>query len=401
MSLPNQAHLDNEQHWTQITDQALRKRVQNRMSQRKHRCKVRQQLDNANEAEPTSYLIDDTSLGNDVAPQTLFTPSDNASVHLQSPVLRDVIFGDSQPPSTGPLDAWSHCDAFDAVDLGATDLLHFPPSASSPTSSWSVSGQSTTQTPSTMSDTSFPPVLPNSGFPAQALPSSALPGPQWRVVGVQDFGSHNQGYNVQAAATGNPVSRTMSAPMSISSMPIIPQTYNSPGPYRQEGTNDLSSQSMSYNTQKPHCRGGSTSSCGQYGCHGSHHHSRPPLPLDHGVFAPATAMNPTAPDPACSGSAFDLSRYGIDINSLLGSPTPQMDNNNNNNGPRVIYVDEHQREQINHRFHCNQNCGHSAPRIQQEATQIVPQQSPRLGSNVGHGQGRVVVVYVQNTNHSA
>ncbi|KAL8735810.1 MAG: hypothetical protein Q9166_000674 [cf. Caloplaca sp. 2 TL-2023] len=401
MSLPNQGHPDNEQHWTQITDQALRKRVQNRMSQRKHRNKVRQQFDNATATEPLDHLADDMIVGNGFPSQTL-TSSDNASVHLQPPASQDVNFGDLQAPPVGPLDSWSAVDAFDNMDLGATDFVRSSTLASSPTSSWSVSGQSTAQTPSMISDTSLSPISPNPGFPPLAGPSSALPGPQWRVVGVQEVGSPNQGRNVQAAAAGHPRSTVMSAPTSTTNMPVMPQTYNPPAPYHQQATNVLSSQNMSYNTQIFHNRGGgSTSGCGQCGCHGSHHHSRPSPPLEHGAVTPVTVTNSTAPDPACSGSAFDLSRYGIDINHLLDSPNSQIPNNNNNNGPRVIYIDEHHRELVNHHLHCNQNCGHNAPRIPQEATQFILQQSPHQGSNLGNGQGRVVVVYVQNTNYGA
>ncbi|CAO2655092.1 Nn.00g101560.m01.CDS01 [Neocucurbitaria sp. VM-36] len=41
MPLPNQRRSSGEEDWTQITDSRLRKRIQNRLSQRKHREKIR------------------------------------------------------------------------------------------------------------------------------------------------------------------------------------------------------------------------------------------------------------------------------------------------------------------------------------------------------------------------
>ena len=121
------------------------------------------------------------------------------------------------------------------------------------------------------------------------------------------------------------------------------------------------------------------------------------MPLEHGASAPATAMAPAPLSSTSPSPSFDLSEFGIDINNLPEPPIAQV----NNNGVRVVYMDERHRQNSNHYSHQGHICGNTSLQSQPQATQHMPQQTTRREPSAGQGQERVVLVYVQSTNRAS
>ena len=122
----------------------------------------------------------------------------------------------------------------------------------------------------------------------------------------------------------------------------------------------------------------------------------PAKQFEHGAEAPAIAIaiNPALLSPTTPAPGLDLSEYGIDIINLRYPPIAQV----NNNGARVFHVDECHRQNSSHYSHHGHTC-ESDP--MQSYTQHTPQQAMHRESNMGRGQERVVLVYLQSTNQAS
>ncbi|KAL8964849.1 MAG: hypothetical protein Q9197_006781 [Variospora fuerteventurae] len=118
---PTFQHSDED--WTQITQPRLRKRVQNRVSQRKHRNKVRQQRANSTDAEqvlsapndPTNYWPPYSSLASDGMSHDCLEEH-----HLQNYVpSQQQLLHPTISPDYGGFEAFD-CTNFGASNLGST-----------------------------------------------------------------------------------------------------------------------------------------------------------------------------------------------------------------------------------------------------------------------------------------
>ena len=344
-----------------------------------------------------SSTASSANTGNSIPPQPLFHPNEDQSWQTHKQAFSDVSYGQPQAAIPGFLDSWNELDGLNATNLGNSDFANPSSLTSSPASSWPVSGPSTAQTPSSLSDTSFSPVISEPRFPPLARTDSALPGPQWRVGGVQKLDSSDREH-VQAATAGCSRSMTTPAPVPPSRTPMSPQTGIGPSPHRLQQTNQQTNRpSSNQSMQALHNNHLSTQPCLQCGYYNPQAYSTPPIPFEHGASTPATALTPTPLSQTTPSPGFDLSGYGIDINNLPDPTIAQV----NNNSARVVHVDERHRRNSSHDSHHGHICGSIPLQSQQQVTQPMLQQATRRESNAGQGQERVVLVYLQSANRAS
>ena len=283
-------------------------------------------------------------------------------------------------------DSWNGLDNLTSMSLGTCDFANPPWLKSSPATSWPISGTSTARSPTSLSDISFSPVLPDPGLATVAGTGSTLPGAQWRVLGVQKLDSSDQGH-IQAVTARCSRSMTLPIPAPPLKAPMSPQMGIRPSTHHLQQTSGPSPNQSMENSHKDHL---STQPCLRCGYHNPHSYARPAITFEHGASIAATAVTPAPLSQKFPCPGFGLSEYGIDTGNLAEPPIVQV----NSNGPRVVHLDE-------------QNSSHysiwgSTPSSShQQVTQRVPQQATRQESNAGQGQEKVVLVYLQSTKQAS
>ncbi|KAL9614914.1 MAG: hypothetical protein Q9167_000656 [Letrouitia subvulpina] len=118
MAPPVMSHTEEEEDWTKVTDPRLRKRVQNRVSQRKHRNKVRQQQTERSDADGGQPTEDEiiTACASGTNQQFLLTNEVPPQLNQASVSSLDIY--DHVPTIPDSLDSWNAIDdtAFGTLD---------------------------------------------------------------------------------------------------------------------------------------------------------------------------------------------------------------------------------------------------------------------------------------------
>ncbi|KAL8662342.1 MAG: hypothetical protein Q9202_004800 [Teloschistes flavicans] len=146
MSMSEAALTEDELDWTKITQPRLRKRLQNRVSQRKHRKKVRQNLGVEPEPGQSSSAVVGVD-NNTIPPQPFFHTTEGQPLPLQGPPDGSVGYGEDA--STSDLaNTWTGLDRVDTTNM-EFDGFSYPPSLpSSSASLWPMNGPTVAPTPS-------------------------------------------------------------------------------------------------------------------------------------------------------------------------------------------------------------------------------------------------------------